>query len=240
MATIPSQTHSLAFDLPRASHPVPRLEFGDFLSRVEFERRWEQSPSIKRAELIEGVVYMNAAYSVNHADPHARIANWLSTYAYTTPGTSIYLEPSVRLSDTNMPQPDAALCLDVRLGGQTRISDDHYLVGPPELIVEVANSSVSYDLHQKLEVYRRHGVQEYVVWRVFDQAVDWFRLIDGQYVPLTPGDSGILRSSLFAGLWLDAAALLRGDQARVLAVLNEGLASAEHQTQVAAWNRLGS
>ncbi|MBL8825747.1 MAG: Uma2 family endonuclease [Planctomycetaceae bacterium] len=235
MATIPSHSHSLAFDLPRSAQSLPRLEPGDFLSRAEFERRWEQTPSIKRAELIDGVVYMNAAVSVDHSRPHARIARWVMGYEEQALGTLCYLEPSVRLDDQNMPCPDVALCLEPRCGGQSRTSDDRYLVGPPELIVEVANSSVSYDMHQKLDVYRRHGVREYIVWRVYDQAIDWFCLVDGQYTPLAPDGDGILRSPNFAGLWLDPAALLRGDQARVLAVLGEGLASADHLTQVATW-----
>ncbi|MGQ4810223.1 hypothetical protein NKDENANG_03672 [Candidatus Entotheonellaceae bacterium PAL068K] len=69
-------------------------------------------------------------------------------------------------------------------------------------MVEVASSSASYDLHAKLQVYRRGGVREYVVWQVLDQEVDWFVLREGQYERLQPDIDGCLRSEVFAGLWL--------------------------------------
>jgi Uma2 family endonuclease len=127
-----------------------------------------------------------------------------------------------------MPQPDAFLIVTPERGGQVRISEDDYIEGAPELVAEVASSSVSYDLGDKLNAFRRNGVREYIVWRVDDQAVDWFVLRDGRFSPLLPGPDGILRSTEFPGLWLDPAALVRGDSARVLAVVQQGLASPEH------------
>ena len=108
-------------------------------------------------------------------------------------------------------------------GGQARISDDDYVEGAPELVAEIAASSVSYDLGKKLHVYERNGVREYLVWRVQDREIDWFVLRDGRFEALAPGDDGILRSTVFPGLWLDRAALLRGDLAAVLAALQQGL-----------------
>ena len=43
--------------------------------------------------------------------------------------------------------------------------------GAPDLIVEIAASSASYDLHGKKDVDERHGVQEYIVWRTLDQKI---------------------------------------------------------------------
>jgi hypothetical protein len=86
-----------------------------------------------------------------------------------------------------------------------------------------AASSVSIDLHAKRRVYRRNAVQEYLVWRVQDQAIDWFVLREGDYQPLVADAVGILRSIRFPGLWLDAAALLRGDLAAVLQTLQRGV-----------------
>ena len=130
----------------------------------------------------------------------------------------------------NEPQPDAVLRLEQ--GGQSTISDDDYIEGAPELIVEIAASSVSIDLHQKLNVYRRNGVQEYLVWRVEQGKLDWFRLKAGDYIQLKPNSKGILCSVVFPGLWLDRAALLAGDLAKVLDVLQQGLGSQEHQNFV--------
>ena len=121
-------------------------------------------------------------------------------------------------------------------GGQVKISEEDCVEGAPELVAEVASSSASYDLHAKLNVYRRSGVQEYIVWRVFDGAIDWFVLEGGAYERLTPAEDGLYKSRAFPGLWLDAEALLRGDLARVLDRLQTGIASREHAEFLARLN----
>src|SRR5207302_3112701 len=100
-------------------------------------------------------------------------------------------------------------------------------------LAEVAASSASYDLHVKLDAYRRNEVREYVVWRVLDQAVDWFVLREGRYELLLVDEAGLYKSEVFPGLWLDPAALVRGDLASVLQALQQGLASPEHAAFVA-------
>jgi Uma2 family endonuclease len=134
----------------------------------------------------------------------------------------------VRLDLDNMPQPDCLLFVAAEHGGQVRIDDDGYLSGAPDLAAEVAASSASYDLHNKLRVYRDHGVREYIVWRVLDRQIDWFVLRDGKYERLMPEEDGTLRSIVFPGLWLDPGALLREDFQTLLAVLDQGLHSPEH------------
>ena len=124
-------------------------------------------------------------------------------------------------------------CIDPTYGGQVRISDDGIIEGPPELVAEVASSSVSYDLHAKLHVYRRSGVREYVVWRVLEQEIDWFVLRNGQYERMPLDAQGLVHSEVFPGLRLDPAALLRGDLATVLAIVQQGLTSPEHSAFVA-------
>ena len=84
------------------------------------------------------------------------------------------------------------------------------------MIAEVAASSASYDLHTKFNVYRRNGVQEYVVWRVLDQEIDWFALRHGQYVPLPRGTGGVFASEVFPGLTLDPAELSPGEFAHLI------------------------
>jgi Uma2 family endonuclease len=153
---------------------------------------------------------------------------WIAVYAAGTPGVGFGDNGSIRLDFDNMPQPDAFLMIEPGQGGQARISADDYVEGAPELIAEVASRSVSYDLGDKLHAYRRNGVREYVVWRVLDSAIDWFLLREGRYEPLSPDADGILRSLIFPGLWLDPAALLRGELATVLAVVQRGLGTPEH------------
>jgi hypothetical protein len=208
---------------------VPPLENGDRLTRQEFERRYQAMPHVKRAELIEGVVYMSSPIRLQlHASPHAGLITWLGVYWAATPGVQVAVSPTIRLDLENEPQPDALLLIDPACGGQARISADHYVEGAPELVGEVTASSVSLDLNAKLRVYRRNGVREYVVWRTLDQALDWFALRQTQYERLAPDAMGIYRSEVFPGLWLDAAALIRSDLAAVLRVLQQGLADPAH------------
>jgi Uma2 family endonuclease len=216
-----------------SSEPIPPLEPGDRLTRPEFERRYDAMPHLRKAELIEGVVYMRSPVRFqHHSRPHALLMGWLIHYEAATPGVLTADTSTARLDLDNEPQPDAVLLIDPARGGQARISADDYIENAPELVAEVASSSVSIDLTTKLHVYRRNGVREYVVWRVLDRAMDWFVLRDGQYERLVPDAEGLLRSEIFPGLWLDVPALLRGDVAGVLAAVQRGLTSLEHSTFV--------
>ncbi len=207
----------------------PPLESGDRLTRPEFERRYEALPHVKKAELIEGVVHVPPPRRDRLGQAIASTVAWLGIYGAFTPGTSAGGNATVRLDLDNEPQPDALLRLDEALGGQSHVGADGYLEGAPELIAEVAASSASYDLHDKMTAYRRNGVLEYLVWRLYDGTVDWFRLREGEYVPLEADEEGIVWSEVFPGLCLDVPALLKGDLARVLAVLQAGLETDEHQ-----------
>ena len=212
-----------------AAAAVPPLENGDHLDREEFERRFDAMPGLKKAELLEGVVYVpSPVRAKRHSEPHADLVAWIVHFKAYTPGVQALDNASVRLDRKNMPQPDAALRIEPGCGGQSRISDDDYVEGPPELAIEVASSSVSYDLHVKLRVFERQGILEYVVHRVLDASVDWFVLVEGKYQRLEPDAAGVFRSRAVPGLWLDAPALLRGDVPRVLEVLAEGLKTPEH------------
>jgi Uma2 family endonuclease len=188
-------------------------------------------PARFKAELIEGVVYVMGppVSDPGHSHPHFRFITWLGTYEANTPGTSGGDNGTIRLDLVNEPQPDTFLRILPACGGQTRDTPDKYIEGAPELIAEIAASSASYDLGDKLNAYRRNGVREYVVWRVWDRALDWFNLQDGEFVLQVPDERGIYKSSIFPGLWLDAGALLAGQPVKVLAVLQEGIATAEHQ-----------
>jgi Uma2 family endonuclease len=101
------------------------------------------------------------------------------------------------------------------------------------MVVEVAASSVSYDLGVKRRVYARSGVQEYLAAQAYEQRVDWFVLREGVYEALQPDQDGILRSEVFPGLWLPVDALWAGDLAGMIAVLQQGLSSSEHVAFVA-------
>ena len=222
--------------MPRSSLwrlTVPPLENGDRLTRFEFERRYNAMPKLKKAELIEGTVYMASPLRFEpHAEPHGDLMGWLWTYKIVTPGVRLGDNPTVRLDLDNEPQPDAVLLIDAQAGGRSHLSQDGYVEGAPELVAEIAASSATVDLGDKKRAYRRNGIQEYLVWQVFEQRIDWFRLEAGEYVNLYPDATGVIQSQVFPGLWLDQSALLAGDMQQVLTVLQTGLNSVEHQAFV--------
>ncbi len=207
---------------------IPPLENGDVLTRAEFERRYNAMPQIKKAELIEGRVYMPAAVRRDHGAAHGDIITWLGIYRVATPGLEINDNTTVRLDEENEPQPDVALRITSETLGSSRISPDGYIEGPPELAVEVAGSSASYDLHSKLNAYQHNGVQEYVVWQIYENRIDWFQLVEGKYAVLSPDEDGIIKSRVFPGLHLDVDSLLAGDMGAVVAVLQKGLQTETH------------
>jgi Uma2 family endonuclease len=220
-------THA-AVEPSQAERAVRPLQAGDRLTRAEFERRYAAMTAIKKAELIEGVVYMPSPVSTeDHGAPHFAVISWLGAYQAHTPGVQGADNATVRLDLDNEPQPDALLRIPAAAGGRSRLQDG-FVTGAPELVVEVAASSASYDLHDKLNAFRRNGVEEYVVWRTLDKEISWFVLREGRY-DLLPLLDGLYRSEVFPGLWLDPAALIAGDLARVFAAVAQGVATPEHR-----------
>lgn len=225
-----SGTTSVTTSRAPANDALPPLESGDRLTRAEFERRYEAQPEIKKAELIEGVVYVASPVRVHrHGAPHSDIVTWLGVYRAATPGVRTADNATLRLDLDNEPQPDVAVWLE---GGNAFVDDDDYLQGAPELIVEVAGSSAAIDLHDKLNAYRRNGVQEYLVLLTHEQEVRWFRFENGEIRMIEADEQGVLRSQVLPGLYFDASRFWQGNLAGLLAVLQQGLASAEHATFV--------
>ncbi len=216
------------------AHPEP-LENGERLTAPEFLRRYEAMPRLKKAELIEGVVYMGSPvrYSL-HGQPDGLVQLWLGTYAAHTPGVEFVPNTTAQLDIDNVPQPDSLLRIRHEFGGQSWVDESDYLTGAPELVAEIAASSASIDLRDKLNAYRRNGVKEYLTWRTLENQFDWRILAEGEFRPLAPDTRGMCRSRIFPGLWLSTRALLQRDASAVLACLNKGLRSREHKAFIAA------
>lgn len=221
---------------------VPPLRDGDRMTAAEFWRRYEASPHVRRAELIRGVVHIISEdprpgeegnvppiNDGHHGEPHGLIIGWLVQYRIGTPGVSASAPTTVRTSRDTAPEPDALLRILPECGGRMVEGADGYLRGAPDLVVEVSNTSVAHDLGPKFEAFQDEGVGEYLVWRTRDRVVDWFRRNRaGRYVQLVPDAAGVVRSTIFPGLWLDVPAMIGGNLTQWSAVLQEGLASPEH------------
>jgi Uma2 family endonuclease len=192
------------------------LEPGDFMTREEFHRRYLLRPDIKKAELVDGVVYVPSPLRGDyHGEPHGLVMFWLGYHVMFVPELHCMDNTTLLLDERVEAQPDAMLWRPEP--GRPYMNDDGYVEGAPQLIVEVSASSVSYDLHQKKEAYRRNGVREYVVWRVLDTQIDWFRLVDGTYVLIEPDADGIIESEQFPGLRLHVPSMLAHDRAGLVA-----------------------
>ena len=176
------EKHTRSNNQPPDKQNLPLLENGDRLSRTEFEQRYTKRPDVHNAELIEGVVYVASPVCVfQHGEPHSHIITWLGVYAAHTPAVRIADNATLRLDLDNEPQPDAILWIDERYGGKAQVTQDDYLQGTPELVVEVAASSAAYDLHDKLHAYCRNGVQEYLVLLAHERRTFWYELEQGIY-----------------------------------------------------------
>lgn len=205
------------------------FQTGDHLSRNEFLRIWNKLPKLKRAELIRGVVYlMSSPVSIEHGDMENNIGSWINWYRTATPGCASGNNATALLLDDSCPQPDVNLRIIPEFGGMSRVRKK-LIFGAAELFAEVSSTSASMDLHQKYDIYREAGVPEYVVVVLNSKQIRWHFLVKKQY-QLIPADSaGVYRSQKFPGLWLDSKALFANDMAKVMATLQKGIDSDEHQ-----------
>ena len=213
---------------------IPPLEPGASLLASEFMRRYEAMPEAKKAELIDGTVFMGSPVSEFHSGPDQIIQTWAGVYVAYTPRLQCRTNGTIRFDGENVAQPDLFIYLPADVGGKARPDEDGYVVGAPELIVEIAATSASLDLHKKLELYQRAGVREYLVWRTLEGGVNWFVLVDDEYRPNLPDEKGLIRSPHFPGLCLDVNALLAFDRAKTLSALEAEMKSEAHAAFVAS------
>jgi Uma2 family endonuclease len=211
--------------VPRPEADVPPLQNGDHLTQAEFHRRYEAMPGDFKAELIGGKVYMSSP----ERRPHGRLefctAVVLGLYEASTPGVEGAQNLTTILSDECEPQPD--LCLRIPSSGRSNVNTREYVVGPPELVIEVAHASENIDLHEKRQDYRAAGVLEYLVFCIREGRLRSFDLPNDAELPVDA--DGVYRSRTFPRLWIDVGAALRWDLPRLIEVVNQGLATPEHR-----------
>ena len=211
--------------------PRPLVE-GERLDQPTFHARYLAMPPGTRAELIGGVVYLPSPVSEEHGEAVVPTVVWLSYYAENTAGLRVLDNATAVLGWRSEPQPDAMLRILTEFGGQTRI-ERGLVCGAPELVVEVAKATRYVDLGPKLADYEQAGVGEYIVRALDPDEVLWYKQDGGSLVRMPPDGDGFYRSAFLPGLWLDPNALLRGDNRRLRAVLDQGLSTPEHAAFVA-------
>lgn len=206
---------------------IPPLVNGDHLDQQTFHERYEAWPE-SRAELIGGVVYMSSPQKPRHGHYHGQLAALTYEYAEVTPGIEDCVNSTAIVGPDAEPQPDAYLYILPECGGQTNVNADGWLIGAPEWVGEISDSTESIDLHSKKLDYEKAGVREYMVAAVRTSQLFWFIRRRGKFKPLLPNADGIIRSEVVPGFWLHVEAFLNRDGQRLVAVLRQGLASPEH------------
>ena len=231
MATVSSlsrpRTAKVKEAVPR--NGVPPLYNGDRLTQKEFHRRYEAYPEDVKFELIGGTVYMASPLGLDHGSYHPELSGAFWIYRAATPGTELLDNATTILGEESEPQPDLVLRILPEWGGRSRnfkIKSKQYVKGPPELLAEISHSTRALDLHQKWQDYRRAGVLEYVVWCIEEAELHWFDFRAGRRI--NPDAAGVFRSQVFPGLWVDSRALAARDAARLIEIVQRGLASPAH------------
>jgi Uma2 family endonuclease len=215
---------------------VPPLEQGAFLDTTEFLRRYDSMPDLKKAELIDGIVNMGSPVSVFHARPDQIMQVWLGVYSTYTPPLQTLSNITTKFDERNVAQPDLLLHVPAEFGGVSTLSSEGFVVGPPELIIEIAATTASIDLNRKLRLYERFGVREYIVWTTLESAIQWFVLVDSKFQLLDP-EQGLLRSRHFSGLALDVNAALNWDGLTVLKTVEREMNSQAHRDFVSSFQK---
>jgi Uma2 family endonuclease len=202
------------------------LENGDHLTQPVFHQRYQDHPEDRKFELVGGIVYMASPTRGPHGLYHSELNLVLALYKASAPGVEVADNITVILGPNSEPQPDLLLRLTTECGGQSHYNGEQYLVGPPELVVEIAHSTVAIDMNAKREDYLAAGVQEYLVLCIEEQEIHWWHFPSKR--KLKPGKDGLWKSRVFPGLWVDGPALLRRDSQQLVATLQRGLASTDH------------
>ena len=225
----------------RAQPPktFPPLVAGEHLDQPTFHERYEAMPDGTWAELVGGVVYMPSPVRNDHGEPDDDVTYWLGHYKRHTKGLRSGKNSTVILDVSGEVQPDGHLRIPQALGGQTRI-ERGFIVGAPEMVIEISRSSRHYDLNEKKGDYERAGVREYLVVELDPDRIHWFIRGRNRFRKLRPGPDGIYRSEVFPGLWLDPEAFYAQDLDRLIEVLEQGLATPEHAAFAAELARRGA
>lgn len=154
-----------------------------------------------RRELIGGQLFVTPAPGTRHAWVVTRLLRWLIAYTEDRGGVVFTAPYDVRLSDTDVVEPDLLYLRPDRVD----LLHDDYLPAPPDLVVEVSSPSTRRtDRGRKRDLYASHGVPEYWLVDLDTDRVEVYRLGDGGYGPAQPvGAGGTLTSPHLPGLTLE-------------------------------------
>ena len=125
------------------------------------------SPNSPRTELVNGEILEMPPIGFNHAGHLKRIANLFAPIVVAKKAILSVQDP-LRLGDFSEPQPDFMLL---------KPDENFYTTRHPEpldvlLLIEVADSSLSYDREQKARLYALYGVAEYWLLNLNNESIE--------------------------------------------------------------------
>lgn len=223
MATIVPPTEDSTADA------LPSLYDGQQLLQPEFHRLYEAIPGNQKFELIDGTVYTAAAYRRPHGRLGTLVAALLVAYEVATPGVEGLANATTILDEKNEPEPDYQLRILSEYGGRAVVTADQYILGAPELVIEISHSTLNLDLKKKSVIYKEQGVKEYWVVDVDAAQIHWFVWPEGEHAV---DSDRVLRSVVFPGFWIDSQALFQENIVQLQTTLNQGLQQPEHASFV--------
>lgn len=160
----------------------------------------------QRYEIIDGVLYMAPAPNIDHQRILVRLLRRLAEYLEQAGLGEVLVAPvDVELAPSKVVQPDLLVVLHT---GQAILTESR-IVGPPDLIVEVASpSTASYDRREKWNAYAEAGVAEYWIVDPSGQTIEVLVLEQGAYQSLNVfRGQALLPSRVLPGLSLTVAQL---------------------------------
>ena len=184
----------------RASHvPGPvqgRWTYADYAALPE--------PEGYRYEIIDGVLYMAPAPMPEHERAGAVLISRLVTAVEDTALGQVFVSPDIDVGGSTL-RPDAVVVLNANAS----VVEKKRLVGPPDVVVEIASpSTAAYDRNAnegKRGAYARIGVPEYWIVDAAARTIDVLVLAGDVYTELgTFAGDAPLRSQVLPQLSLPA------------------------------------
>jgi Uma2 family endonuclease len=185
---------------------------------VEFEKySWEDYlswPDKERWELINGVAYnMSPAPKTNHQRISMQLSVKIGGFL-SGKSCSVFAAPfDVKLSDdtddkednTTVVQPDLLVCCD-----EDKLTDQG-MNGAPDICVEILSPATALkDESEKLKLYEKHGVKEYIIINPVAEYVMIYRLDGNKYSkPEYLKDDDVLESTVLKGLKISLPELFK-------------------------------
>ncbi len=176
--------------------PLPRTFTYRDLESFDPDKRWE---------LIDGVPCAMAGASLLHQSVVGELYVALKLHFKGSPCNVVLAPFDVKLSETNVVQPDLLVSCNDRLGQQ-------FQEGAPDLVIEVLSiSTLRHDRLRKWNLYARERVPEYWLVTPHPLMVEVLQSQEGFY--LTKGvyaAEHTVRSPRFPELELDLATVCEG------------------------------